>query len=181
MPGKYRMNILRVTFQATYSPDSVEQVAACGRRGMPVTDFFSGSAGKRPIRAAFVPVRRHISACGLHGMASMLRQQLERKELKTMKVMIDLCIVPVGVGVSLSPYVAACEKVLAGTGLKTSLHSFGTNVEGEWDEVFAAVKKCHEVLHEMGAPRITATIKVGTRIDREQSLEDKVRSVREKL
>ena len=98
-----------------------------------------------------------------------------------MKVLIDLCIVPLGIGVSLSSYIAACEKVLTGAGLKTSLHSYGTNIEGEWDEVFAAVKRCHEVVHEMGAPRITTTIKLGTRTDRAQTMEDKVRSVQEKL
>lgn len=98
-----------------------------------------------------------------------------------MKVMIDLCIVPLGVGVSLSPYIAACEKVLSAAGLKTALHAYGTNVEGEWDEVFAAVKRCHEVVHELGAPRITTTIKVGTRIDRAQSMEEKIRSVQAKL
>lgn len=97
-----------------------------------------------------------------------------------MKVLVDLCIVPIGVGVSLSPYVAACEKVLTEAGLKTSLHSYGTNIEGEWDEVFAAVKRCHEVVHEMGAPRITTTLKLGTLTDRDQTMEDKVRSVREK-
>jgi uncharacterized protein (TIGR00106 family) len=89
--------------------------------------------------------------------------------------------VPIGVGVSLSPYVAACEKVLSAAGLKTSLHSYGTTVEGEWDEVFAAVKQCHEAVHEMGAPRVFTTLKVSTRTDRDQSLEDKVRSVKEKL
>ncbi len=98
-----------------------------------------------------------------------------------MKVLVDLCIVPVGVGVSLSPYIAACERVMTAAGLKTSLHSYGTNIEGEWDEVFAAVKRCHEVVHEMGAPRITTTIKLGTRTDRVQTMEDKVRSVKEKL
>lgn len=98
-----------------------------------------------------------------------------------MNVMIDLCIVPLGVGVSLSPYVAACEKVLAEAGLKSSLHAYGTNIEGEWEAVFAAVKRCHEVVHAMGAPRITTTIKLGTRTDRAQSMEDKVRSVQEKL
>ena len=98
-----------------------------------------------------------------------------------MKVMIDLCVVPIGVGVSLSPYIAACEKVLTTAGLKISLHSYGTDIEGEWDVVFAAVKRCHEVVHEMGAPRITTTIKLGTRTDRDQSMEDKVQSVREKL
>ena len=98
-----------------------------------------------------------------------------------MNVMIDLCIVPLGVGVSLSPYVAACERVLTEAGLKTSLHAYGTNIEGEWEEVFAAVKRCHEVVHAMGAPRITTTIKLGTRTDRAQTMEDKVQSVQEKL
>ena len=98
-----------------------------------------------------------------------------------MKVLVDLCIVPIGVGVSLSQYVAACQKVLEGAGLKISMHSYGTNIEGEWDQVFAAVKRCHEVVHEMGASRITTTIKLGTRTDRQQTMEEKVRSVKEKL
>ena len=98
-----------------------------------------------------------------------------------MKVILDLCVVPMGVGVSVSRHIAACEKVLRDAGLKTHLHAYGTNIEGEWNEVFSAVKKCHEVVHEMGAPRITTTLKVGTRVDREQTMEDKVRSVEQKL
>ncbi len=98
-----------------------------------------------------------------------------------MKVLADLMVVPMGVGVSLSPYVAACEKVLKEAGLVTRLHAYGTNVEGDWDAFFAAVKRCHEVLHAMGAPRVATSIRVGTRTDREQSLEDKVRSVEAKL
>jgi uncharacterized protein (TIGR00106 family) len=98
-----------------------------------------------------------------------------------MKVQLDLSIVPLGVGVSLSKFVAACERVLRDVGLEPRLHAFGTNVEGEWDDVFAAVKRCHEVMHEMGAPRVSTTIRMGTRVDREQSLDDKVRSVTEKL
>lgn len=98
-----------------------------------------------------------------------------------MNVLVDLCIVPMGVGVSVSSYIAACEKVLVEAGLKTALHAYGTNVEGEWDVVFDAIKRCHEVVHELGAPRITTTIKMGTRTDRNQTMEDKVRSVQEKL
>jgi uncharacterized protein YqgV (UPF0045/DUF77 family) len=44
-----------------------------------------------------------------------------------------------------------------------------------------AVKQCHQTLHEMGVPRISSSIRLGTRVDREQTIEDKVRSVREKL
>jgi uncharacterized protein (TIGR00106 family) len=96
-------------------------------------------------------------------------------------VLVDVSVVPIGVGVSLSSYVAACEKVLKEAGLTTRLHAYGTNIEGEWDDVFAAVKRCHEVVHQMGAPRISTVIKAGTRIDKAQTLDDKVRSVEQKL
>jgi len=98
-----------------------------------------------------------------------------------MKVVADICVIPIGVGVSLSQYVAACERVIREAGLKSTLHGYGTNVEGEWDDVFAAFKRCHEVVHEMGAPRVSTIIKVGTRTDREQTMADKVRSVEDKL
>ncbi len=94
-----------------------------------------------------------------------------------MKVIVDLTVIPIGVGVSLSEYVTACVQVLNRPGLKTQLHANGTNIEGEWDAVFAAIKACHEKVHAMGAPRIHTTIKLGTRTDRGQTLEDKVESV----
>ena len=98
-----------------------------------------------------------------------------------MKVIVDLCVVPMGVGVSVSKYVAECEKIIKAAGLKSKLHAYGTNIEGEWDEVFGAIKACHEKVHEHGAPRIHTTLRVGTRVDRDQSMEDKVKSVEEKL
>jgi uncharacterized protein (TIGR00106 family) len=98
-----------------------------------------------------------------------------------MKVIADLCVIPMGIGVSVSREIAVCERILAEAGLKTMLHAYGTNIEGEWDEVFAAIKRCHEAVHAMGVPRISTSIKLGTRTDREQTMEDKVRSVEEKL
>jgi uncharacterized protein (TIGR00106 family) len=98
-----------------------------------------------------------------------------------MQVILDLCLVPLGVGVSVSKYVAECHRVLQEAGLQHQLHAYGTNIEGEWDVVMAAVKRCHERVHELGAPRITTTIKLGTRTDRDQTMSDKVRSVEEKL
>ena len=98
-----------------------------------------------------------------------------------MNVIIDLCVVPLGVGLSVSKYVAACQKIITAAGLKSELHAYGTNIEGKWDEVFQVVKQCHEKIHDMGAPRITTTIKAGTRIDRDQTMADKISSVKEKL
>jgi uncharacterized protein (TIGR00106 family) len=60
-----------------------------------------------------------------------------------MRVIADLCLIPIGIGVSVSKEIAACEVVLAEAGLKTKLHAYGTNIEGEWDAVFAAIKRCH--------------------------------------
>src|ERR1700690_4077505 len=98
-----------------------------------------------------------------------------------MRVIADLCLIPIGVGVSVSKEIAACERVFADAGLKVNLHAYGTNMEGEGDEVFAAIKRCHEVVHSMGAPRVSSSLRFGTRIDREQTMEDKMRSVKEKL
>jgi len=98
-----------------------------------------------------------------------------------MKAIVDLCVVPLGVGVSVSQYVVACERILKEAGLQTQLHAYGTNIEGEWDAVFAAIKKCHEAVHALGAPRISTVIKLGTRTDRNQTMDDKVRSVEAKL
>lgn len=98
-----------------------------------------------------------------------------------MNVIVDLCIVPIGVGVSVSKYVAHCERILKDAGLKINLHAYGTNIEGEWEQVFSAVKKCHATIHQMGAPRISTTIKLGTRVDKKQTMDDKIKSVEDKL
>ena len=96
-----------------------------------------------------------------------------------MYVIVDFCLIPIGVGVSVSKYVAECERILKDAGLNTILHSYGTNVEGEWEDVFAAIKLCHEKIHDMGSPRISTTIRLGTRIDRNQTMADKINSVNE--
>lgn len=98
-----------------------------------------------------------------------------------MKVIADFCVIPIGVGTSVSRYVAECERIFKQAGLSHQLHAYGTNVEGEWDDVFAALRLCHERVHEMGAPRISTTVKLGTRNDRAQSMADKVSSVEDKL
>lgn len=98
-----------------------------------------------------------------------------------MKVIVDFCVIPLGVGLSLSKYIVACQNVFREAGLKTNLHAYGTNIEGEWDKVMASVKRCHEVLHDMGTPRISTQLKIGTRTDMQQTLEGKMRSIEEKL
>ncbi len=97
-----------------------------------------------------------------------------------MKVLADISIIPLGAGDSLSPYIAACQRVFTEAGLEPRLHAFGTNVEGEWTQVMDAVHRCHEVVHGMGAPRVSATVKLSTRVDRDQTLAEKIESVQAK-
>lgn len=98
-----------------------------------------------------------------------------------MQVIVDIAIVPIGVGNTLSPWVAACERVLREAGLEPVLHANGTNVEGDWDVVFGALRRCHETLHTMGAPRISTNIRLGTRTDRAQTMAEKIIAVEAEL
>ncbi|MBN2797791.1 MAG: MTH1187 family thiamine-binding protein [Deltaproteobacteria bacterium] len=98
-----------------------------------------------------------------------------------MRVIADFSLVPMGVGLSVSRYVAACHEVLEERGISHQLHAYGTNLEGEWEEVFDAIRACHERVHAMGAPRVSTNMRFGTRTDRVQTLQDKVESVTRKL
>lgn len=98
-----------------------------------------------------------------------------------MHASMEICVVPIGTELSLSGYVAACQRIFSEHGLAPQMHAFGTNIEGEWEVLMAALRQCHETLHAMGAPRLQSSIKLATRSDRQQSLQDKVESVRSKL
>ncbi len=94
-----------------------------------------------------------------------------------MHAIVAFTLVPIGTGVSVSPYVAAVERVLEESGLTFEVNSNGTNLEGEWEDVFAVIRRCHEVVHGDGAPRIHTCLQVGTRVDREQRMAEKIESV----
>ena len=94
-----------------------------------------------------------------------------------MWVSVDLCLVPIGVGVSLSAYIKACISVIEEYKLDYEIGPNGTAIDGEWDQVFECIRNCHEKVHRMGAPRIYTTLKVNTRTDKKQLFKEKVKSV----
>lgn len=96
-------------------------------------------------------------------------------------MIMNLTIIPLGVGHSLSKYVAEMEKIIRASGLKNELHSMGTNIEGGWDEVVAVAKACHEKMFEMGAPRVSTLMSVSDRRDKPYTMEGKIEAVEEKL
>ena len=97
--------------------------------------------------------------------------------------MIDLWIVPIGM-LSVSKEIAAVERIIRDPkyNLTSHMHGYGTNIQGDWDDVMAALKECHIVLHnKMDVVRITSSMRMGTRVDRKQTIDDKIKSVEDKL
>lgn len=97
---------------------------------------------------------------------------------------VEISIVPLGTGsTSLSPYVAACEKVLRENSgdLKYELTAMGTILEGDLDQIMTLVRRLHEVPFDLGARRVSTSIKIDDRRDRPGTIEQKVKSVEEKL
>ncbi|MDR0434819.1 MAG: MTH1187 family thiamine-binding protein [Gracilibacteraceae bacterium] len=91
-------------------------------------------------------------------------------------------IIPLGVGTSVSRYVAAAEKAILGRpGLKRDLGPMFTTLEGELDEALAAVRDMQEAVFAEGAERLVTTIKIDDRRDKKSSMEDKLNSVNSKL
>ncbi|MEE8574282.1 MAG: MTH1187 family thiamine-binding protein [Thermodesulfobacteriota bacterium] len=77
-------------------------------------------------------------------------------------MILEFSILPVGVGESLSKHVAGIVKIVEESGLPNRTHAMGTVVEGDWDELLALVKRCHdEVLSK--SPRVVTSIKIDDR------------------
>lgn len=90
----------------------------------------------------------------------------------------DFCLVPVGTGnVSVANEVAEVQKLLKASGIKHTMHSAGTTVEGSWDEVMKVIGQAHAVVHRGGVQRVQTSMRVGTRTDKKQTAEDKVKRV----
>lgn len=91
-----------------------------------------------------------------------------------MKALADIQVVPIGSGVSVRKEVQRAHAILEEAGIQAQLHPNGTNVEGELEEIFDAVRRVHETLHAEGTVRLATYIKLGTRTDKEPTLSGKL-------
>lgn len=98
-----------------------------------------------------------------------------------MKIIAELNIIPIGIGTSLSKYIAECERILQSANLKIELHAEGTDIEGEYNDVVKAVKECIETLHRMGVQRVTASLRLSSRTDKNESMASRIESVEAQL
>jgi uncharacterized protein (TIGR00106 family) len=89
-------------------------------------------------------------------------------------------ITPLGVGDSVSEYVADAVRLVRESGLPNETNAMFTNVEGEWDEVMGLVKRCVDAVGER-APRVSVVIKIDQRAGTADALHAKVRAIEERL
>jgi len=95
----------------------------------------------------------------------------------------DLTVIALGrADASASQYIAEIQRRLERQdAVRYQLHAMGTSLEGSTADILAVVAELHAVPFELGIPRVYTVLKLDERRDREQTLEDKVDSVRRLL
>jgi uncharacterized protein (TIGR00106 family) len=94
-----------------------------------------------------------------------------------MKIIADLCIVPMGIGPSVSRYIRDVRDIIEASGLVHVMHANGTNIEGEMAAVTAVVEACCARLTELGVERVFCTLVFSTRTDKPQTMADKLAAI----
>jgi uncharacterized protein (TIGR00106 family) len=96
----------------------------------------------------------------------------------------DLTILALGrKEISASGYIAEIQRRLARQHrVRYNMHAMGTSLEGSTEDILRLVSELHALPFEQGIPRVYTVLKLDERRDRpEQTLEDKVRSVEDRL
>ncbi|KAN0075840.1 MTH1187/YkoF-like protein [Elaphomyces granulatus] len=106
----------------------------------------------------------------------------------------DFCLIPIGTSsASVSAQIADVQRLIQKSGLSYVMHSAGTTlgtyiiVQGHHSrnleisypglELPQVIGQAHTMLHQQGILRIQSDIRVGSRTDKHQTFEDKVRAV----
>lgn len=95
-------------------------------------------------------------------------------------MLIELSVVPLGAGESVSEYVSGVLDLIDRSGLAYRVNPMGTVIEGDWDEVMNLVRQCHEKVLGQGFRTIT-TIKIDDRPGKGGRIDRKIASMEERL
>lgn len=96
-----------------------------------------------------------------------------------MTVIVELNVIPLGAGVSVSRFLAPALHALKQRGVKHRITPMCTIFEtSSVKEAYELVKAAHEAVFEAGAKRVVTTVKVDDRRDVAKGMEEKVESLR---
>lgn len=95
---------------------------------------------------------------------------------------VEVCLIPIGTkDTSVSKYVAEAEKILMAEGVKYKLNPMGTVIEADADKALEVIRKMQESVFAKGCDRVYSVIKMDDRRDKKASMEQKIKSVEDKL
>jgi uncharacterized protein (TIGR00106 family) len=89
-----------------------------------------------------------------------------------------LIVSPLDKGPSLSKFVKRAVEAIEGTGLRFQVTPMGTVIEAETlEELFSAARAAVDAVAEEGSERISLSLKVDIRLDRDISMDSKMSSI----
>ncbi len=93
-------------------------------------------------------------------------------------IIAEVTLTPLGEGTSVSRFVKTAFEAIKSTRIKTMLTPMSTILEASTlDEIFTAVKKGEEAMFRAGAQRVIVNLKIDHRIDKEATMESKLKAV----
>lgn len=93
-------------------------------------------------------------------------------------VIAEFSIFPTSEGSSVSRFVKEVIKVIENSGLRSETGAMSTTIEApDLASILKVVSECHQVLLEMGARRIHLDLRVDHRLDKEATIDSKLRAL----
>ncbi len=95
-------------------------------------------------------------------------------------MVMELTIIPLGQGRSISGDIATLVKIIEGSGLDYRMTAFGTLVEGSWEQLVALARECHFAIRNR-TERVLTMIRIDDYGERVGEIEGVVKRVEQKL
>ena len=93
-------------------------------------------------------------------------------------IIAELAIFPTSEGVSVSRYVKEALKVIEKSGLKNETGGMSTTIESpDLATLFRVIQDAHRTIAQMGVKRIHIDLRVDHRLDKDASIESKLKAV----
>ena len=93
-------------------------------------------------------------------------------------IIASAAIFPTSEGASVSRYVKEIIKVIENSGLKTSTGGMSTTIEApDMATLYKVIEKAEKKLVDMGAKRIHIDLHIDHRLDKEATIESKLRAI----
>lgn len=95
-------------------------------------------------------------------------------------VLLELSVIPLGVGESVGSHVARCVDLIDRSGLDYELHSMGTVIEGDLPQVMDLMRLCIEEMAKV-SDRVSCSAKLDFRRGQQGRIKQKVARIEQEL